>query len=593
MAEGVAIHAGRDGRPVRTRYVRAGLAGAMPVVLVHGVGMALEAWEPQIAVLSRHHDVIALDMPGHGGSSLPPADARLSDYSDAVIAVLDHLDIKAAVVVGHSMGALVALDTALAHPSRVRGVAALNAVFCRTPEQRAAVLARATALAGEGSAASREESWVAAVRRWFGADIPPSLQTAAERVSGLLAACDPVGYARTYALFASSDEVHRERLTTLAVPALFMTADGDPNSTPAMSQAMARLAPRGSVEILPGERHMMNLTAPDAVNGRLLGFLDGLATPAVDPKAFRQALGAFLTGVTVVATRTPDGELRGFTANSFSSVSLDPPLILVCIAKTASSYPVFSAAGHFAVSILAAHQKDVSALFASKAADKFAASQWHPGPAGSPVIDGASAWFDCTRQDVVEAGDHVILIGRVAGFGTSPAAPLGYCRGAYVDVGLGQEALARRDEPARVGAILERDGAVLLVEDGRGGLELPAGTCLEPPANPRSLRGALARLGIEGELGFLFAVFETPGAGEASVSIYYRGGFAGEPRPGSGARLVPLAEIADAPVPDAAVRAMLARYVRERSEDTFGIYVGDATRGTVHPLATPAATAGA
>lgn len=592
--EGMAVHEGRDGHAVRTRYRRQGVTGATPVVLVHGVGMAIAAWEPQIAALAARFDVIALDMPGHGGSSLPPVDARLSDYSDAVIAVLDALKLPAAVVVGHSMGALVALDTALAHPSRVLGVAALNAVFCRTPEQRAAVLARATALAGEGGAGAPDESHQAAVQRWFGAPVPPALEQAAARVARLLAACDPVGYARTYALFATSDAVHRERLAALTVPALFMTADGDPNSTPAMSEAMAALAPRGRAEILAGARHMMNLTAPDEVNRRLLAFLDEVApmrreTKSFDPKAFRQALGAFLTGVTVVATRNEAGDMRGFTANSFSSVSLDPPLILVCIARTASSYPVFAAAANFAVSILAADQKEVSALFASKSADKFAASRWHLGPAGSPVIDGASAWFDCTRHEVVEAGDHVILIGEVAGFGAAPAAPLGYCRGAYVDVSLGQEALARRDEPARVGAILERDGAVLLVENGKGGLDLPAGTCLEPASNPRSLRGALARLGIEGRLGFLFAVFETLGAGEGSVSIYYRGGFEGEPRPEHGARLVPFADIDWARLPDEAVRTMLRRYVRERSEDTFGIYVGDAMRGTVHPLAAAAA----
>jgi flavin reductase (DIM6/NTAB) family NADH-FMN oxidoreductase RutF len=475
----------------------------------------------------------------------------------------------------------------------VRGIVALNAVFCRTPEQRAAVRARAAALADEGNDASHK----AAVERWFGEPVPPALVATARQVTEMLAACDPVGYARTYALFAASDEAHRDRLASLTVPALFLTADGDPNSTPAMSEAMARLAPRGRVDVLAGERHMMNLTAPQAVNQRLLAFLQEVAAlptepdPAFDPKAFRQALGAFLTGVTVVTTRNGAGEMRGFTANSFTSVSLDPPLILVCIARTASSYPVFSAAENFAVSVLAAAQKDVSALFASKSPDKFAASRWHLGPAGSPVIDDASAWFDCRRHSVVEAGDHVILIGEVAGFGTSASAPLGYCRGAYVDFALTQEAVATREEPAHVGAILERDGAILLVEDGKGGLGLPAGSCLEPAGNPRSLKGALARLGVEARLGFLFAVFETPGARagrEGMVSIYYRGGFDGTPRLESGARLVPFDDIPWARLPDEATRTMLARFVRERSEDAFGIYVGDAEQGTVHPLATHA-----
>lgn len=581
----IAAYVGRGGRPGHIRYRREGVAGGVPVMLVHGVGMALEAWAPQVEVLTSHYNVIALDMPGHGGSSLPPEDARLADYADHVVALMDALAIPAAVVVGHSMGALVALEVALSHPARVLGVAALNAVFCRTPEQRAAVAQRAAALAEEGSAASHE----AAVRRWFGEPVPEELEATAARVAGLLAACDPVGYARAYALFAASDEAHRDRLAALAVPALFMTADGDPNSTPSMSEAMARLAPQGRVEVLAEARHMMNLTAPEAVNQRLLAFLQEVAPMPFDPKAFRQALGAFVTGVTVVTTRNAAGEMRGFTANSFTSVSLDPPLVLICIARTASSFPVFCSAETFAVSVLAAAQKDVSALFASKSADKFGGSRWHLGPAGSPVIEGASAWFDCHRHSLVEAGDHVILIGEVAGFGATAASPLGYCRGAYVDFALGQQALAKRDEPARVGAILEKDGAVLLVEDGKGGLDLPAGTCLEPAGNPRSLKGTLARLGVEGQLGFLFAVFETPGQGaaegEGTVSIYYRGTLEGMPQVESGARLVPFDDIAWLRLPDEAIRTMLARYVRERREDAFGIYVGDAERGTVHPLA--------
>lgn len=587
-------YVGRDGHQAQVNVLRSRPTGTLPVVLIHGVGLSLAAWGPQIRALALRHEVIALDMPGHGGSSLPPRDARLSDYADAVIAVLDALAIPAAIVIGHSMGALVALETALAHPSRVRGVAALNAVFCRSAEQRSAVLARAESLAGGGSGASHE----AAVARWFGAPVPAELKASANLVSALLAACNTVGYARTYALFAASDAAHRERLASLAVPALFMTADGDPNSTPDMSRAMARLAPQGRAEVLPGARHMMNLTHPDTVNARLLAFIDEVeragvvAAPAFDVKAFRQALGSFLTGVTVVTTRSASGEMRGFTANSFSSVSLDPPLILVCIAKTASSYPVFSAAETFAVSVLGAAQKDVSALFASKSPEKFAGADWHLGPVGSPVISGAAAWFDCTRHEVVEAGDHVILIGRVEGFGSADVPPLGYCRGAYVDFALGQQALAKRDEPARVGAILESDGALLLIEDAQGRLTLPAGACLEPASNPKSLRGALAKLGVEGLLSFLFAVFETPAAtadAPPTVSIYYRGALTGSPRPEAGARLVPLEAIAFDRLPDEATRSMLARYVRERREDAFGIYVGDAERGKIHPLAHPLA----
>ena len=238
---------------------------------------------------------------------------------------------------------------------------------------------------------------------------------------GYLANVDPVGYARTYTVFATADGEHREPLKRLAVPALFITGAGDANSSPAMSQAMARLAPLGRAEIVPGERHMMALTKPDDINRRLAAFLSATNTapapeattmtqPDIDP--LRQAL-SLATGVTIVPP-LPRTAPRGFTANSFTSVSLDPPLVLVCIAKTASGYPIFSASPHFSISVLAEGQKDVSSLFASKAPDKFERARWSKGPAGSPVIEEAAAWFDCQRHDVIDAGDHVILIGRVS-----------------------------------------------------------------------------------------------------------------------------------------------------------------------------------
>ncbi len=167
-----------------------------------------------------------------------------------------------------------------------------------------------------------------------------------------------------------------------------------------------------------------------------------MSESSFDLLEFRRALGAFLTGVTVVTTIEPDGSPRGFTANSFTSVSLEPALILVCIAKTASSHPVFSQTQHFAVSVLAQEQRSVSGVFASKSVDKFAQVAWHVRRTGSPLINDAAAVFDCETHQVVDAGDHIILIGRVVGFAHSSATPLGYCRGAYVDFGLPQQALA-------------------------------------------------------------------------------------------------------------------------------------------------------
>ncbi|MEZ0167809.1 alpha/beta fold hydrolase [Microvirga sp. TS319] len=250
-----------------TRYLRSGQGD--PVILIHGVGMASSIWAPQLAALSTDFDVIAYDMLGHGGSSLPPENARLSDYSDQLLSLIEVLGLQRPQIVGHSMGALVALEFALTHPTRPAGVTALNAVYCRTAEQRNAVLGRAEALERAGELGSHEGT----IARWFGNPVPTELTREADLVHSLLTSVDPLGYSRTYRLFAQSDEVHKGRLEGLAVPALFMTGEFDPNSSPAMSQAMAEAAPQGRCEIIPRVRHMMALTDPDEVNIRLKTFV--------------------------------------------------------------------------------------------------------------------------------------------------------------------------------------------------------------------------------------------------------------------------------------------------------------------------------
>lgn len=299
----------------------------------------------------------------------------------------------------------------------------------------------------------------------------------------------------------------------------------------------------------------------------------------VDARELRKALGAFVTGVTVVTTVDREGTPRGFTANSFTSVSLDPPLVLVCVAKSAASCAVFTAAGQFAVNILAEGQRDVSAAFASRSADKFAGVGWRAERTGSPILEDVAAWLDCDLHETVDAGDHVILLGRVRAFAHARLGPLGYHRGAYLDLGLAREALeATTARATRVGAILERDGAVLLLTEGDRAA-LPTAAHLGRPGEPSGLLTAIARLGIVAEVGFLFAVYED--AASATQWVYYRGEAAGgEPDPAR-ARFVAFDAIPWAALPGEAVRSMLRRYVAERREDAFGIYVGDAEMGVV------------
>lgn len=295
-----------------------------------------------------------------------------------------------------------------------------------------------------------------------------------------------------------------------------------------------------------------------------------------DPKALRNAFGAFATGVTVITTRQPDGTPRGFTANSFTSVSLDPPLLLVCLAKTAHSADVFREAPHFAVNILAEDQKAVSGLFASRAPDKFAQCAWTSGPAEMPLIDGSLATFTCANHQLVDAGDHLILIGRIEAFSTSEGQPLGYFRGNYFSIGIEKNLAeaAAAAKGSRLGAVLACDGGVLLKDDGE--LRLP----LAPQPTLDSLTAKLTALGLTPQIDFVYATFDdrtTDGH-----AVYYHGTVTG-PLP-QGYRIVHLADLATARITNPAEAAMLQRYAQDFRNGSFSIYHGTETTGQTRQL---------
>ncbi|MCS3804469.1 flavin reductase (DIM6/NTAB) family NADH-FMN oxidoreductase RutF [Chromobacterium alkanivorans] len=153
--------------------------------------------------------------------------------------------------------------------------------------------------------------------------------------------------------------------------------------------------------------------------------------PAHDARALRRALGNFATGVTVVTASSPDGERAGVTANSFNSVSLDPPLVLWSLDKRSASNAVFDQAGHFVVHVLAADQIELSNRFARAAADKFAGLTPETGRGGAPLLDGCAARFHCRLHQRLDGGDHWILLGLVEAFDDGGAAPLLYHQGMY------------------------------------------------------------------------------------------------------------------------------------------------------------------
>ncbi|HSV61101.1 MAG TPA: flavin reductase family protein [Variovorax sp.] len=135
--------------------------------------------------------------------------------------------------------------------------------------------------------------------------------------------------------------------------------------------------------------------------------------PSFTTDEFRDALGMFATGVTIVTARSAEGSLVGLTANSFNSVSLDPPLVLWSLARSAGSMPALSTGSHYAINILAANQKELAERFATKNVDRWADVQFSEGIGGAPVLDGCAASFECFNRSRYDEGDHVIFVGEV------------------------------------------------------------------------------------------------------------------------------------------------------------------------------------
>lgn len=219
------------------------------VVLLHGVGLRAEAWGAQIDDLARDFEVIAPDM--RGGKTL-------ADYTDPIADALT----APSWIIGHSMGAMMALDLALRFPSKVRGVVAMNAIYHRSAQAKDAVQARAASLDGKTTGDPTPT-----LNRWFG-ETPSPERTACDR---WLRAADPQAYRDAYTMFAREDGP--KALDELACPALFLTGSDEPNSTPAMSHAMAALAPHGRAEIIEHAAHMMPMTHSATVNAHLRAFL--------------------------------------------------------------------------------------------------------------------------------------------------------------------------------------------------------------------------------------------------------------------------------------------------------------------------------
>lgn len=250
-----------------TRYR---VEGAGPwLVLVHGVGMDHAMWAPVAAELKAKHRILSYDMLGHGESAKPPGPYELRDFVEQLLRLVDALGVKRFDLVGFSMGALVAQGTALAAPQRVGRLVLLNGVFDRSPEERAAVVARVRDVR-DGNFAESVET---ALERWFTPAFHSSHPEVVQQVRDHMSGNDLDAYAAAYEVFATADAELAPRVAEIAAPTLVATGSDDRRSTAAMAQALAERLPQGRLHLIEGQRHLTPLEAPAVVAALIGDFL--------------------------------------------------------------------------------------------------------------------------------------------------------------------------------------------------------------------------------------------------------------------------------------------------------------------------------
>lgn len=306
---------------------------------------------------------------------------------------------------------------------------------------------------------------------------------------------------------------------------------------------------------------------------------------SIDANEFRRVLGSFLTGVTVITTATASGEYRGITANSFTSVSLDPPLVLFCIGKQSSSCEAFTNSEGFNIHILSADQQSLARQFIrGTPAEKFDSVPVTTSETGAPLISDVGAWLACRTHQVLDAGDHYILIGEVYSCEAQDYRPLGFFQSQFQSFNMGDEIAqhsARATGSVTVSWILaDQAGRVALHRTAEGGLEIPKSRAGSARLGDEYLSGlAGGQLGGEASLDFLFSLYESE---DESLVLIYRGAVA-EPDGGltNGHEFVDLEDLDSLPIAARVERNILARYQRERVEARFGVYSGSHEAGTV------------
>ena len=315
----------------------------------------------------------------------------------------------------------------------------------------------------------------------------------------------------------------------------------------------------------------------------------GAIGSAVDGKiedigSYRQVLGSFMTGVTVITTVDLEGRQRGITANSFTSVSLDPPLVLFCVDYRAASYETFQNAEGFVIHVLSSEQQDLAKTFASKSETKFEGLETDTGFGGSPILRDVHGWLECRLSETVIAGDHAIIIGEVLRYSSEPARPLGFYQGRFFGFNTDQEiaALAPQTSSITVTWMMQtRDGAVIALDLGENGFALPSSAARPKDVHARAL-AALAEIEFKSPVSveFLYSVFEDE---RERLGLTYRGQVFADCAQlrEAGFICIDPADVDPTQFRRPGELAIVERYIDELANARFGVYAGTLAEGSI------------
>jgi len=422
-----------------------GEPGDAAVVLLHGAGECRHVFASLARnLIAAGRFVVTLDLRGHGDSEFAAdGDYTLDAYVGDVTAVVSDLSVSA-LLIGHRLGGLIAIGAA--GSGKVSGLVLIDAGFGQVGDERQRIRSLLTS-AADGYADLSEASVRIASQhpslarqailsrllrlgedgRWRWRHDPQAIHGPAER---------RVDLGRDVPRIESA-------LGSLGAPALLIRTGASGLLSQAEGERLTRVLPTLQYADLSAAGSVGQ--AAERLAQTITEFLDRIVPrtagnpvgPVIDPLTLRQALGCFATGVAIITTTRDDGVPVGLTANSFCSVSMDPPLVLFCIDRRAGSLAAFEAAGSYAINILPSGKQGLSNLFVRKGVDRFANMGWEMWQGAAPIIQDAMASFECERYQVIEAGDHIIFIGRVIDvWFDSSQNPLLFFQGKYRSVHL-------------------------------------------------------------------------------------------------------------------------------------------------------------